>query len=105
MRFCSVRAAMLALILALASPAAAGAPTEALRAYLDRAFTLLGDRPTSGAPPALTRESALRALAHEAIDFGAAAEAALGGTWDARTPEERTHFVQIFTRLIDQSYL
>jgi phospholipid transport system substrate-binding protein len=91
--------------LALAAPAAAGAPTDALRGYIDRAFALLGDGVTQGARPAPAQRDALRALAHEALDFRAAARQTLGPHWDARTPEERARFVQLFTALIDRAYL
>jgi len=102
----TIRAVLLALALtsAVTGPAVAGAPTEALRVYVERAVALLGDAQTDAAPT-LTRQRALRALAHEAVDFGAAAQASLGMYWDACTPGERAHFVQLFTRLVDASYL
>jgi phospholipid transport system substrate-binding protein len=99
--------AVLALILgvAAASPAWAGPPTEALEAYVTRIFAVMEDPRLKNPDAALERQKAVRDVAEEALDFRESARRSLGAHWDARTPEERTRFVRLFTDLIDQSYL
>lgn len=88
-----------------ASPAGAAAPTDALRDHIDRIFALLGDPAFRGPDNVAARHRALRALTEEAVDFREAAQRSLGSHWDARTPDERTYFIGLFTDLIDHAYL
>jgi phospholipid transport system substrate-binding protein len=99
--------AVLVLILGVVavSPAWAGPPSDALQDYVTRIFTVLDDARLKAPDSALARQKAVRALAEEALDFRESARRSLGSHWDARTPEERTRFVRLFTDLIDQSYL
>jgi phospholipid transport system substrate-binding protein len=91
--------------LVVAVPAAAGPPTDTLRHHIDRLFTALADPELKGVTNATRRHRLLRTYADEALDFQEAARRSLGTHWDARTPEERAHFVQLFTALIDHAYL
>ena len=88
-----------------ASPASAGAPTDALRGHIDRIFALLGDPAMKGPDNVAARHRALRALTEEAVDFREAAQRSLGSHWDARTPAQQTYFIRLFTDLIDHAYL
>jgi len=99
--------AVLALILsvAVASPALAGAPTEALRAYVDRLFAVLDDPSLKESARAGERQRVIRTVAEDALDFRESAKRALGSHWDARSEAERARFVRLFTDLIDQAYL
>jgi phospholipid transport system substrate-binding protein len=91
--------------LALALPASAGPATDTLRRHIDRIFSALADPQLKGVANAARRQRLLRAYAEEALDFREAARRALGPHWEARTPDERARFVQLFTDLIDQAYL
>ena len=95
----------LALAAAVASPALAGEPTDALRGYVDRLFAALDDPALKDPARTVERQRKLRALAEEALDFREAARRALASHWEPRTEAERTHFVRLFTDLIDQAYL
>lgn len=86
-------------------PVSAGAPTDALRGYVDRIFSVLDDPALKAPDRARERQRAVRALAEEALDFRESARRALGTHWAARTPAERVHFVKLFTDLIDHAYL
>ena len=90
----------LILLVVPVAPAVAGAPTEALARYVDRAFAVLDDPGLKGVHRAPARQAALRALTEEALDFPEAARRSLGEHWQARTPEERVRFVQLFTTLV-----
>jgi len=103
----SVRVVMIALcvMLALATPARAGAPTESLRSYIDQLFTLLDDPTLKGTSRTAARQRELRAVLEDAVDFQEAARRSLGEHWETRTPEDRSHFVRLFTDLIDQVFV
>jgi phospholipid transport system substrate-binding protein len=92
-------------IVLFASPAGAGAPTDALRDHIDRIFALLGDPAFRGPDHIAARHRALRALTEEAVDFREAAQRSLGSHWDARTPDQQMYFIRLFTDLIDHAYL
>jgi phospholipid transport system substrate-binding protein len=103
------RSFTLALLVALgvvsATPASAGPPTDALRAYVDRLFVVLDDTTLKAPGRSVERQRTLRAVAEEALDFQESSRRALGAHWDARTPAERTRFVRLFTDLIDHAYI
>jgi phospholipid transport system substrate-binding protein len=101
----TVALTLLALGVVLPSPASAGPPTDALRAYVDGLFAVLNDASLSAPGRAADRHRKVRALAEDALDFGEASRRALGAHWEARTPVERARFVRLFTDLIDHAYL
>jgi phospholipid transport system substrate-binding protein len=104
-RFRVLSALALVVAVVAASPAWAGAPTDTLRTSIDKIFALLDDPASKGGKATGDRHKALRALAADALDYREAARRALGQHWDARTPDERKYFVQLFTDLIDHAYL
>ena len=103
------RGLTLALLFALGvvhpTPASAGPPTDALRAYVDRLFVVLDDASLKAPNRSVERQRTVRALAEEALDFTESSRRALGVHWDARTAAERTRFVRLFTDLIDHAYI
>jgi phospholipid transport system substrate-binding protein len=103
-RFSSVLAMAVVLTVGLV-PAWAGAPTDDLRGYVDRAIVVLEKPEMKGSAHAAERLSAVRAIAGEGLDMQAAARHALGAQWEARTPAERARFTELFAALIDGAYL
>jgi phospholipid transport system substrate-binding protein len=87
----------IAAVLVMATAAAAGEPTEALKKRIDRVIVLL-DEPGD-------RRAEIRKAADEIFDFEEIARRALGPHWNARTPEERREFVTLFTDLLERSYM
>ena len=102
-----------ALVLALAvaglagaaAPAAAGAPLDQLRLQVDRVLKVLDDPELKKEGKAKERRVAVRKIANEIFDFGETAKRSLGRHWQARTPAERDEFVQLFTDLLERSYI
>ncbi len=86
-----------AAVLSLAGPVAAGEPTDALKARVDRVLRLL-DEPGD-------RRAEIRKAADEIFDVEEMSRRALGPHWNARTPRERREFVTLFTDLLERSYL
>jgi phospholipid transport system substrate-binding protein len=98
-------AAVVAVALALVSPpeARAASPTERLRGFFASATRTIEDP-----RPEFTLEErmdAIRALVHDIFDIREAAKLSLGPEWSARTAEERTEFVRLFTELVERSFI
>ena len=51
------------------------------------------------------RRAAVRKIANEIFDFGETARRSLGRHWQPRTPAERDEFVQLFSDLLERSYI
>jgi phospholipid transport system substrate-binding protein len=106
-----LRRAALALALALvvgglAAPlAAAGAPSDQLKMQIDRVLKVLDDAELKKEARAPERRVAVRKIANEIFDFGETARRSLGSHWQARTPAEREEFVQLFSDLLERSYI
>jgi len=100
---------LLALVLAVAlttlagRPALAGVPTEQLKAQIDRVIKTLEDPQLKGHPK--ERRTAVRQIANETFDFGETARRSLGRHWQGRTDAERDEFVQLFSDLLERSYI
>ena len=90
---------------ALASPAVAGPPTEAMRGYVDQLFAVLDDPALKQPARSADRQRTIRAVAEHALDMRESARRALATHWEPRTAAERDRFVRLFTDLIDQAYL
>ncbi len=89
------------LLLVLAAPAAAGAPTDQLREYGDQVIKVLED-------PALRvqdRRAAVRRIANQIFDVGETAKRALARHWQGRTAAEREEFTQLFADLLERTYI
>ena len=93
----------MAFVVAMAGPAMAGAPTDQLKQRVDEVIKVIDD-------PALTnktaeRHAAVRKIAEDIFDYPDTAQRALGPHWNARTPQERQEFVQLFADLLDRAYV
>jgi phospholipid transport system substrate-binding protein len=95
-------ACTLCLALLVTREATAGAPTEQLRAQVDRVLKLLEDKAPEKAKE---RRTAVRKVADDIFDFAETAKRSLGRHWAARTPEEREEFVKLFGDLLERSYI
>jgi phospholipid transport system substrate-binding protein len=97
------------LILVLAAPAVrpaeAGAPSEQLRTQVDRVLKVLEDAELKKEPRAKDRRAAVRKIANEIFDFTETARRSLGRHWQGRTPAEQQEFVQLFSDLLERTYI
>ena len=87
------------------APARAGAPLDQLRTQVDRVLKVLDDPELKKEGRAKDRRTAVRKIAAEIFDFSETARRSLGRHWQARTPAEREEFVQLFTDLLERSYI
>ena len=97
----------LALVIAVvvSGPAWAGAPSDQLKAQIDRVLKTLEDPDLRQPSKANERRAAVRKLAEGIFDFEETARRSLGRHWSARTPGEREEFVRLFADLLERSYL
>lgn len=93
------------LLLLVAARAWAGAPTDQLKAEIDRALKVLEDPELKKPGKARERRAAVRRIADGIFDFGETAQRSLARHWAARTPAEREEFVRLFADLLERSYL
>ena len=92
-------------MLAASDPAWAGAPTEQLRAQMDRIIKVLEDPELKREGRQVERRAAIRRVANEIFDFTETSRRSLGQHWQARTPAEREQFVRLFADLMERSYI
>jgi len=97
----------LTMILALAAgrEAGAGAPTDQLRAQIDKVLKTVEDPELKKPGKANERREAVRRIAADTFDFTEMSKRALARHWQARTPAERDEFVKLFTDLLERAYV
>ena len=102
---------VLAQVLALAATlltgrwAVAGVPTDQLKAQIDRVLKTLEDPELKKEGRVKDRRAAVRKIANDIFDFSETARRSLGRHWQGRTQAERDEFVQLFTDLLERSYI
>lgn len=97
----------LAMVLALVAgrEAEAGAPTDQLRAQLERVLKTVEDPEFKRPGKASERRETIRRIAAETFDFTEMSKRALARHWQARTPAEREEFVKLFADLLERAYV
>ena len=106
-RFARALALATALPLILAGPDRvwAGAPTDQLRAQIDRTVKILDNPELKKDGKQRERRTAVRQVANDIFDFSETAKRSLARHWAARTQPERDEFVQLFADLLERSYI
>ena len=92
-----------ALVLILASPVHAGAPTDTLKGTVDRVVQILADPALKDKPE--QRRTEVRKIAEGIFDYPDTARRALGPHWNARSPQEQEEFTKLFADLLDRAYV
>src|SRR5256884_9277466 len=95
--------AAVVLVVLGATPAVAGAPTDRLRTFVDRANRIILAPETDGGLD--ERVSAVRALVTEIFDVDGAAALALGRHWEALPPPARAAFTRLYADGVERPYL
>jgi phospholipid transport system substrate-binding protein len=95
---------------AMAAPSAG--PREVVQSAVDRVVAVLqradidtGDTAPSRRLALEQRRHELRRIAAELFDFDEIARRTLSRHWAARTPDEQTEFVRLFTDLLERTYV
>jgi phospholipid transport system substrate-binding protein len=83
----------------------AGPPTDQLRTQIDRVIKVLEDPELKKDGRQRDRRGAVRQIANEIFDFSETARRSLARHWAGRTQAERDEFVQLFSDLLERSYI
>lgn len=103
---CPFRSLVLAIFqLTLFTPVSAGSPSEEMRATMETVLATLQDPNFKGAEKRDDRHNKLRKIIDPKFDFAEMGKRSLGTYWQRRTPEEQKTFIDLFTDLVETSYL
>ena len=91
--------------LGLVGDVSAGAPTDRLKAQIDRVVKTIEDPELRKETKNNERRAAVRKVADEIFDFTETAKRSLARHWQQRSPAERKEFVDLFTDLLERSYI
>ena len=83
----------------------AGAPTDQLRASVDRVIRVLEDPALRPEARTAERRAAIRREANQIFDFEETAKRALGRHWQELTEADRREFVALFADLLEHAYV
>ncbi len=88
-----------------AMPAWAGEPMESIRATTDRILGILKDPAFQEKSRREERNNALRKIVDQRFDWEAFARSSLTTTWRELNESQRKEFTQLFSRLLERTYL
>jgi phospholipid transport system substrate-binding protein len=88
-----------------AATAAAGVPTDQVRSTVDQVLAILQEPTLKGESKQKERRDRLRGIIFARFDFSEMARRSLGPEWRRRSPAEQDEFVNLFTDLLQESYI
>ena len=83
----------------------AGAPTEQIRASVDRVLTILKNSQLKSPAKTKERREQLREVISSRFDFAEMARRSLGAQWRRLSPKEQEEFVRLYTDLLERAYI
>ena len=90
---------------ALPSSTYAGVPTEQLKGTTDKIISILTDPELKGPSQAEKRRGLIRKTADERFDWQEMSRRSLGRHWTKLNEEERKTFVNLFSQLLERTYM
>jgi phospholipid transport system substrate-binding protein len=90
---------------ALPGPATAGEPLDKIRATVNDVLEVIHNGQLKGPEHAEERRAKIRQAVLQRFGFEEMAKRALGRHWSKRTPQERQEFVDLFSDLLERSYI
>ena len=88
----------------IAPPADAGEATEQLRAGIRGVLDILRKSDLKDPEQKAERRSRIRKIIHQYFDFEEMSRRSLARQWRKRTPEEKSEFILLFSRLMERNY-
>ncbi|MBI3126118.1 MAG: ABC transporter substrate-binding protein [Candidatus Tectomicrobia bacterium] len=102
-RFRIVLAPLLAALFVFSAAAWAGEPTDQLKVRVEQVIAVLRDSALKEKKE--ERRTKIRSIIMKAFDFEAMARSALGAHWNKLKPEQRKEFVDLFSNLVERTYI
>lgn len=94
-----------AALLVFAAAAWAGEPTQQLKSAVEKVLAVLRNPELRKKENKEERRKKIREVVENEFDFAAMARSALAAHWEKRSPAERKEFVQLFSTLIERTYI
>jgi phospholipid transport system substrate-binding protein len=85
--------------------AAATEAAQQLKQTVDRVLAILNDPALKGDAKTTERRQKLKEVIAARFDFAEMAKRSLGAHWQKRSPAEQKEFVEVFTELLEGSYI
>jgi phospholipid transport system substrate-binding protein len=89
----------------LVATASAGLPTDLVKQTTDRVIDILKNKELKKPGKTKERRAAIRKTISERFDFEEMAKRSLARYWKMRTPEEQIEFTELFTDLLERTYI
>ena len=86
-------------------PAMAGEPTEMIRKTTDKIIAIVTDPALQGPEKAADRKRLIRLAVDERFDWKEMSRRTLARHWRKRTEQEKKEFVDLYGKLLEQTYL
>ena len=95
----------LLVLLLLAEPCFAGAPTEDIKKTTDRILAVVSNPALKGPENEKERRKLIRQAVDERFDWEAMTKRSLARHWQNRTEAEKKEFIMLFGKLLERTYL
>jgi len=92
-------------VLCMPGQAAAGAPTDTVKNAIDKVIKVLQDPSLKVEAKMEQRRKLIRSAVDEVFDFKEMAMRSLARNWSKRTPQEKKEFTELFSDLLERSYI
>jgi phospholipid transport system substrate-binding protein len=93
------------LIVGVSVPVSAGEPTEQIKQTTDKILSIVKDPALKSPSKAKERRRLIRKAVGERFDWEEMARRSLGRYWAQRTAEEKKEFVDLFSELVERTYM
>jgi phospholipid transport system substrate-binding protein len=101
----AVSVMFLSLLFIFPAASTAATPTETVKTTVDKVIQALNDPSLKGPAKEKERRARIRAAVLNVFDFNEMAKRSLGQYWKDRTESERAKFVELFSDLLERSYI
>jgi phospholipid transport system substrate-binding protein len=102
----AIRVSAVAAGIAVASAAAwAGPATDQVKTSVDRVLKVVSDPELKKPQNAEKRRGQIREVARQLFDFEEMSKRAMARHWAPRTPEQKKRFTELFSELLENSYV
>ena len=92
-------------VLLSAAPGVAGEANDQLKQSVDKVLAILNDPTLKGTGNSQERRQKVKEIIYSRFDFDEMAKRSLGPQWQKRSPDEQKQFVELFTSLLEHTYL
>ncbi len=93
------------LVVMLAAPCLAGAPTDDIKKTTDRILVIVSDPALKGPENSKKRTQLIRQAVDERFNWEAMTQRSLARHWQKRTDAEKKEFIVLFGKLLERTYL